>query len=82
MAAPASGEGILPALISGRLAAEAILESRLADYAARLEDRLGRRAPERRIPDRIAGLLGAALLAIPSFARHVVLDRWFLHRSG
>ena len=82
LAAPASGEGILPALISGRLAGEAILESRLEDYAARLDDRLGPRASARRIPDRIAGLLGAALLAIPSFARHVVLDRWFLHRSG
>jgi flavin-dependent dehydrogenase len=82
LAAPASGEGILPAIISGRLAAEAILESRLPDYAARLDDRLGRRASERRIPDRIAGFIGAALLAIPGFARRVVLDRWFLHRSG
>jgi len=82
LAAPASGEGILPALISGRIAAGAILESRMEDYAARLDDRLGPRAPERRIPDRIAALFGAALLAIPSFARHVVLDRWFLHRSG
>jgi len=81
LAAPASGEGILPAIISGRLAAEAILESRPEEYPARLDTRLGPRASARRMPDRIAGLLGAALLAIPSFARHVVLDRWFLHRS-
>jgi flavin-dependent dehydrogenase len=82
MAAAASGEGILPALISGRLAAEAILESRPMDYPTKLEARLGPRASERRMPDRIAGLLGAALLAIPSLARRVVLDRWFLHRSA
>jgi len=81
LAAPASGEGILPALVSGRLAAEAILESRLADYEARLEERLGSRASARRLPDRIAGALGSAMLAIPGFARRLVLDRWFLHRS-
>jgi len=82
LAAPASGEGILPALISGRLAAEAILEARPEDYAARLDERLGRRASARRIPDRIARILSAPLLAIPAFARHLVLDRWFLHRSA
>ena len=82
LAAPASGEGILPAIVSGRLAAEAILDSCPADYAARLDARLGPRAPARRLPDRVAGFLGAALLAIPSFARRVVLDRWFLHRAS
>jgi geranylgeranyl reductase family protein len=82
LAAPASGEGILPAIVSGRLAAEAILDSCPTDYATRLEARLGPRAPARRLPDRVAGFLGAALLAIPSFARRVVLDRWFLHRAG
>ena len=81
LAAAASGEGILPAVISGRLAAEAILESRTADYPTRLEERLGPRASSRRLPDRIASALGAALLAIPGFARRLVLDRWFLHRS-
>jgi geranylgeranyl reductase family protein len=82
LAAPSSGEGILPAIISGRLAAEAILEGRPENYAARLEERLGPRASARRIPDRVAGMVGAALLAIPGFARHLVLDRWFLHRAG
>jgi geranylgeranyl reductase family protein len=82
LAAPASGEGILPALISGRLAAEAILEDRPEEYAARLDERLGRRASARRIPDRIAGLFGAALLAFPGVVRRLVLDRWFLHRSS
>jgi geranylgeranyl reductase family protein len=82
LAAAASGEGILPAVISGRLAAEAILGSRTAEYPRMLETRLGPRASARRLPDRIAGLLGAALLAIPGFARRLVLDRWFLHRSA
>ena len=82
LAAATSGEGILPAIISGRLAAEAILESRISDYPKRLEERLGPRASSRRLPDRIASALGAALLAIPGFARRLVLDRWFLHRSG
>jgi len=82
LAASASGEGILPAVLSGRLAAEAILISRMADYPRRLEERLGPRGSARRLPDRIADVLGAALLAIPGFARRLVLDRWFLHRSG
>jgi flavin-dependent dehydrogenase len=82
LAASASGEGILPAVISGRLAAEAILASRTADYPRALEERLGPRGSTRRLPDRIAGALGAALLAIPGFARRFVLDRWFLHRSA
>jgi flavin-dependent dehydrogenase len=81
LAAPASGEGILPAVISGNLAAEAILASRTADYPAALDTMLGPSASARRLPDRIAGALGAALLAIPGFARRLVLDRWFLHRS-
>ena len=82
LAAPASGEGILPALVSGRLAAESVLESRIASYDARLEARLGPRSSARRLPDRVAELFGAALLAVPGFARRLVLDRWFLHRAG
>jgi geranylgeranyl reductase family protein len=82
LAAPASGEGILAARISGELAAEAILSARIEDYEARLEARLGRRAAARRLPDRIAGVLGAALLALPGVTRRLVVDRWFLHRSG
>jgi len=82
LAAPASGEGILPALVSGRLAAEAILESRLADYDARLDAHFGPPASARRLPDRVADMVGAALMAIPGFARRLVLDRWFLHRAG
>jgi flavin-dependent dehydrogenase len=82
LAAPASGEGILAARISGRLAAEAILASRLSEYEARLQASLGRRTSAHRLPDRIAGALGAVLLSVPGATRHIVLDRWFLHRSG
>jgi hypothetical protein len=34
------------------------------------------------LPRRIADVVSAALFAIPGFARHLVMDRWFLHRSG
>jgi flavin-dependent dehydrogenase len=82
LAAPASGEGILSALVSGRLAAESILEDRLGEYEARLERRFGPRGLSRRLPGRIAAVVSAAFVALPGFARHFVLDRWFLHRSG
>ena len=82
LAAPASGEGILPALVSGRIAGESIHEERLWDYEARLTSRFGQRGSGFQLPGRIAGLVSAALIAIPGFARHLVMDRWFLHRSG
>jgi geranylgeranyl reductase family protein len=82
LAAPASGEGILSALVSGRIAGESIRDSKIAEYEARLERRFGPRGSSRRLPDRIASVVGAAFVALPGFARHFVLDRWFLHRSG
>jgi geranylgeranyl reductase family protein len=82
LAAPASGEGILPALVSGRLAGESIVESRLADYERRLEEHFGARGSARRLPSRLAEIAGAVLLSIPGLARRLVLDRWFLHRAG
>jgi flavin-dependent dehydrogenase len=87
MAAPSSGEGILPALVSGRLAGEAILaagpdgsEARLARYVRDLGEQLGLPARAVRLPGPVARLAGAALLAYPPFVRRIVLDRWFLHR--
>ena len=82
LAAPASGEGILPALVSGRLAAEAIAGAELDRYEGNLADRLGPPASPRRIPDRIAGVIGAVFLSLPGLASRVVMDRWFLHRSS
>jgi geranylgeranyl reductase family protein len=85
----ASGEGILPAIVSGQLAAETILAAgedtsaaRLTGYLLKLDERLGRRAaggPS--LPAPLAALAGAALLASPWLVRRVVLDRWFLHRE-
>lgn len=82
LAAPASGEGILPALVSGRLAAAAILAGMLDEYPARLRERLGTEASARSIPEWLRAPLGAAILAVPGIVRKVVLDRGFLHRAG
>jgi flavin-dependent dehydrogenase len=83
-----SGEGIRPAVESGRLAAEVILAAdgdyrmeRLESYRHRLEGRFGRRraAPLASVaPSPLRRLLGRTLLARRWFVRHVVLDRWFL----
>jgi flavin-dependent dehydrogenase len=87
LAFSASGEGIGPAIVSGRLAAETLLEAgpdyredRLARYVRRLEEELGPPATPRALPAPVARLAGAALLRSPWFARRVVLDSWFLHR--
>jgi geranylgeranyl reductase family protein len=90
LAAAASGEGILPAIVSGQLAAETILEAngawddaRLARaYERRLSDELGRPARPGRPPGTLTTAAGAFLLGTPWSARHVVLDRWFLHRRA
>jgi flavin-dependent dehydrogenase len=87
LACAASGEGILPAVVSGQIAAESILEvqgSTSEDalgrrYARRLAEQLGRRPQSR--PGALAAAAGGVLLATPWFARHIVLDRWFLHRQ-
>jgi geranylgeranyl reductase family protein len=90
LASAASGEGILPAIVSGQLAAEAILDARSGTgegppgerYARRLTDELGAPARSGPAPRALAAVAGAVLLASPWFARHVVLDRWFLHRAA
>jgi flavin-dependent dehydrogenase len=86
LAYPASGEGILPAVESGLLAAEAVLAAggrydrdRLGAYAKALESRRGRRGSRHTLPPALAGWLSAPVLASPWFARHVLLDRLFLH---
>ncbi len=81
LAAPASGEGILPALLSGRIAAAAILEGTPDAYPARLCETLGPAASTRTIPGWLRAPLGAAILAFPGIVRRFVLDRGFLHRA-
>jgi menaquinone-9 beta-reductase len=94
LAHPMSGEGIQPAVESGILAGRAIAKaegvytaSDLSGYARALTARFGRRgeAPRRGrselVPARLRPALARLLLGNPWFARHVVLERWFLHRS-
>jgi flavin-dependent dehydrogenase len=93
MAYPASGEGIRPAVETGLLAAAAIRaaaarggrfqKNDLEGYERAIVSRFGRPRPavagrEHRPPNWQIRL-GQWLLSRPWFARHVVMDRWFLH---
>jgi geranylgeranyl reductase family protein len=85
LAYPESGEGIKPAIASGRLAAETLIAAGshatiddLQPYAGSLR-RLYPAAPQKPAPVRAAiAAIGRVLLGSPAFTRHVVLDRWFL----
>lgn len=89
LAQPQSGEGILPAVESALVAADAILSAKgdyrrdnLEPYAARLAGRFDdgcRELPASPLLSDIARRIGARLLSSKRFVRHVVLDRWFLH---
>jgi geranylgeranyl reductase family protein len=92
LAHPRSGEGIRPAIESGVLAAETILEAhrdfgpgRLDGYIRRLRGRLGppgsARGLSQAVPGRLAGFIGRHLLGSRWFVRHIVLERWFLHTA-
>jgi flavin-dependent dehydrogenase len=83
-----SGEGILPAIESGLLAASTICTGELELYRGLLEQRLGAsryrwlEACGRYLP---AGWISAAarhLVGTRWFARQVVVNRWFLHESA
>lgn len=86
-----SGEGIRPAVESGLLAAQAIAgvagrrrSDSLAAYQAAVQARFGRRGRTRNLPLPHAAItaLGRRLLGTRWFSRHIVLDRWFLHRNA
>jgi len=89
LAHPLSGEGILPAIESGLLAAETILAANgdyvrdnLEPYAARLALRFGCGSLHMASSpafSRLSRFIGARLLANNWFTRHIVLERWFLH---
>jgi flavin-dependent dehydrogenase len=86
-----SGEGIRPAVESGVLAAEVIQAAQgnydgehLATYQSLLERKLGK--PVRanllnHLPASWLASLGSWMLSNRWFSRHIVLDRWFLHRA-
>ena len=85
-----SGEGIRPAIESGLLAAQTILEANgrygsdaLAPYEQRVVARFGPRRGGvnvwRVFPRALLQTVAGKLFGNARFARHVVLDRWFLH---
>jgi menaquinone-9 beta-reductase len=87
-----SGEGILPAIESGLLAADVIRaadgnyeEARMARYKSRLAERLGSARESwtmrigRSLPSQFTRFAAGYLLDNSWFCRHVVLDGWFLH---
>ncbi|MGH9387220.1 MAG: NAD(P)/FAD-dependent oxidoreductase [Vicinamibacterales bacterium] len=90
LAYPQSGEGIRPAIESGLMAAETILEAHEAysqaafeSYDARLRSRFGSSGlstlAANVVPAQLGVTLGLFLLRQPQFVRHIVLNRWFLH---
>ena len=86
-----SGEGIGPAIESGRLAAAAILAAgplptrgRLAAYERALRSRYGARPAGdalSHVPAALRAPLAGVTLAVPFLARRLVLDPAFLHRG-
>jgi flavin-dependent dehydrogenase len=89
LAHAASGEGILPAIQSGQLAAEVLVEAlrdgrarALDSYPERLAAAVGRWSPAVSLPGPLRVLAGRAVLEWPWLTRSVVLDRLFLHRAG
>jgi flavin-dependent dehydrogenase len=93
LAWPQSGEGILPAVESGLLAAETILaasgnyaQARLQPYARQIAQRFGGVSGDwstrigRSLPPRLVHRAASRLLNTDWFVRSFVLDRWFLHR--
>lgn len=91
LAYPQSGEGIRPAVESALLAAEVIVQAAgdysaagLAPYAARMEQRFGKRMTRSAtdfLPEGLKRFLGATLMGSGWFARNVVIDSWFLHAA-
>ena len=89
LASPQSGEGIRPAVESAVIAAEVIGAAggdysarRLEPYRQRILQRYGQPrsgGPAEWLPAGGLHFLAARLMASRWFARHVVLDRWFLH---
>lgn len=91
LAYPQSGEGIRPAVESGLIAADVILQAgscwdaeHLRSYVDRLTARLGpprRDAMADRVPAAWLRFAASRLITSRWFSRHVVLDRWFLHAN-
>lgn len=88
LAADSSGEGILPAIISGRLAAEAVLAAGLrpdkldgAAYALAVERELGPRGQGWRPPAWLHRLAAPFAFRSASFVRREIVEKRFLRRE-
>ncbi|HEX7027530.1 MAG TPA: geranylgeranyl reductase family protein [Gammaproteobacteria bacterium] len=93
LAYPQSGEGIRPAVESGILAAETILQLQgdyslkaLKTYEAKIIERYGPRSETRKskrglLPPALKQRVAARLMRSRWFARHFIINRWFLHKQ-
>jgi geranylgeranyl reductase family protein len=91
LAYPQSGEGIRPAIESGLMAADVIRAAggsysaeKLEPYLARLTGRFGKkftRSLSDFLPLGLKRFVAARLMASRWFSRHIIVDRWFLHRD-
>ncbi len=93
LAYPQSGEGILPAIESGLLAAQTVMaakgrysQAQLEPYARELERRFGAGGSDwltgigQALPQWLVRLAAHRLLRTQWFVRGFVLDKWFLHQ--
>jgi flavin-dependent dehydrogenase len=85
LAYPESGEGIKPAVESGRLAAETLIAAGgrygtddLLPYGQALRVRHPPVSRHSAAVDAVSAVLGRMVLRSPSLTRRLVLDRWFL----
>lgn len=85
LAYPESGEGIRPAIESGRMAAATLIAANgrydvdsLRPYDESLRNLHRPATPTPAVLRPAVTVLGRALLQSAAFTRHVVLDRWFL----
>lgn len=93
LAYPQSGEGIRPAIESGILAAETILQSQgdysletLKAYETKIIERYGPRPeaakyPKGLLPSSLKQHIAARLMRSRWFAKHFIINRWFLHKQ-
>ena len=90
LAYPQSGEGIRPAIESAIIAADVIVHAEgnfdaasLAAYEQRLTNRLGPAKPMQVnywLPAAWLQNIAAGLMATHWFAKHTIIENWFLHR--
>ncbi len=88
LAYPESGEGIRPAVESGRLAADVLIRAGgrhaaddLQPYAEGIRRMHPPAARTRGVSRALTTSIGRLLMQSPAFTRHVLLNRWFLRSS-